>query len=223
MGSSETIVTEESTMKKLLLAAAAALVVATPTFAGDLPVRRTSPYYGPTQAAAPLFNWTGFYIGGNAGWGWGSAFGLDPSGYLLGLQAGYNFQLAGAFLAGIETDISFTGIDDKGGGAKFAVDYLGTVRGRLGYAVDRVMFFGAGGLAYGRGDLEVANLSNKQTQYGWTIGAGVETMIAPNVTARLEYLYANLGTDTYAIAVAPGTARVSYDTSIVRMGMNYKF
>jgi outer membrane immunogenic protein len=223
MGSSETIVTEESTMKKLLLAAAAVLVAATPTFAGDLPARRTSPYYAPAQVAGPLFNWTGFYIGGHAGWGWGSAFGLEPSGYLLGLQAGYNFQLAGAFLAGIETDISFTGIDDKGGGATFGVDYLGTVRGRLGYVVDRVLFYGTGGLAYGRGDLEVANLSNKQTHYGWTLGGGVEAMIAPNVTARLEYLYADLGKETYTIAVAPGTARVGYDTSILRMGMNYKF
>lgn len=208
-------------MKKLLLAASTVLVAATPAFAGDLPARRTSPYYAPAQVAGPLFNWSGFYIGGHAGWGWGSAFGLEPSGYLLGLQAGYNFQLAGAFLAGIETDISFTGIDDKGAGTTFRVDYLGTVRGRLGYAVDRVLFFGAGGLAYGRGDLSMGGLSNKQTQYGWTIGGGVEAMVAPNVTARLEYLFADLGRDTYTTIGGP--VRVGYDTSIVRMGMNYKF
>ena len=208
-------------MKKLLLAASAVLVAATPAFAGDLPARRTSPYYAPAQVAGPLFNWSGFYIGGHAGWGWGSAFGLEPSGYLLGLQAGYNFQLAGAFLAGIETDISFSGIDDKGAGTTFGVDYLGTVRGRLGYAVDRVLFFDAGGLAYGRGDLTIGGLSNRQTHVGWTLGGGVEAMVAPNVTARLEYLFADLGRDTYSTIGGP--VRVSYDTSIWRMGMNYKF
>ncbi len=208
-------------MKRLLFAASAALAAATPAFAGDLPVRRSSPYYGPPEVARTLFNWTGFYVGGHAGWGWGSALGLDPNGYLLGLQAGYNFQLAGAFLAGIETDISFSGIDDKGGGTTFEVDYLGTVRARLGYAVDRVLFYGAGGLAYGRGDLTIGGLSNKQTHFGWTIGGGVEAMIAPNITARLEYLYADLGKETYASIGGP--VRVNYDTSIVRMGMNYKF
>src|SRR5690606_28189102 len=115
----------------------------------------------------------------------------------IGLQAGYNFQFASGLLAGIETDIAISGIDGSGGVGVFELDYLGTVRGRLGYTIDRFMLYGTAGLAYGRGDVRVAGLSDEQVHIGWTIGAGVEAMLAPNVTARLEYLYADLGKDTY--------------------------
>jgi outer membrane immunogenic protein len=205
-------------MRKLLLVAAAVLVSA-PTFAADLG-RRSAPYYGPPTGQS-LFNWTGFYIGGNAGWGWGSALGTDPSGYIIGLQAGYNFQYASGLLAGVETDIAITGLEASNGTATVNLDYLGTVRGRLGYTMDRFLVYGTAGLAYGRGDVSVGGLSNKQTHFGWTIGAGVEAMIAPNITARLEYLYADLGRETYTTTLGP--MRVGLDTSIVRMAMNYKF
>jgi outer membrane immunogenic protein len=220
MGSNKTIVTEERTMKKLLLAASAALVAATPTFAGDLPVRRSQPIYAP-EIARSLFNWTGFYVGGHAGWGWGSAAGVDPDGYLLGLQAGYNYQLPSNLVLGAEADISYSGIDNSSGGTSFEVDYLGTLRARFGYTMDRVMFYGTGGFAYGRGELTRAGLSNSQTHLGWTIGGGVEAMIAPNISTRFEYLYVDLGSENYKSAA--GTARVGFDTSVLRAGMNYKF
>ncbi len=207
-------------MKKIMLAAAAVLTVSAPAFAGDLPVRRSTPYYAP-EPARQLFNWSGFYVGGNAGYGWGSALGADPSGYLLGLQAGYNFFVASNVLAGIETDISITSIEGSNAGNTISLDYLGTVRGRLGMTMDRFYLYGTAGLAYGRGDLENAGLSNKQTHVGWTAGLGVEALIAPNVTARLEYLYADLGKETYQTAGGP--VRTSIDTSMIRMGMNYKF
>lgn len=206
-------------MKKVLLATIA-LLVAGPALAADLGGRRTGPYYGP-ETARSLFNWTGFYVGGNAGWGWGSALGTDPSGYLIGLQAGYNFQYASGLLAGVESDIAITGLDATGAGGTVSLDYIGTVRGRLGYTMDRFLVYGTGGLAYGRGDVSVGGLSNTQTHFGWTIGAGVEAFIAPNITARLEYLFADLGKETYATVTGP--ARVGFDASIVRMGMNYKF
>jgi outer membrane immunogenic protein len=204
--------------KKMLLTAATAAAISVPAFAADIG-RRSQPYYAPP--AAQLFNWTGFYVGGNAGWGWGSALGGDPSGYLIGLQAGYNFQYASGLLAGIESDIAISGIDGSGGGATFGLDYLGTVRGRLGYAADRFLVYGTAGIAYGRGDVTMGGLSNEQTHLGWTIGAGVEAMIAPNITARLEYLYADLGRETYTTTGGP--TRVGFDASIVRTALNYKF
>jgi outer membrane immunogenic protein len=207
-------------VKKIILAAAAVCAVSAPAFAGDLPVRRQTPYYAPPPAQQ-LFNWTGFYVGGHAGWGWGSALGSDPNGYLLGLQAGYNFQVASNILAGIETDISITGIDATNGANTVSLDYLGTVRGRLGAVMDRFYVYGTAGLAYGRGDMENAGLSNNQTHIGWTAGLGVEAFIAPNITARIEYLYADLGRETYQTIGGP--VRTSIDTSIIRMGMNYKF
>ncbi len=205
-------------MKRLLLAASALTMAAGSAPAADLGGRST-PYYG--QPAQALFNWTGFYFGGNAGWGWGSALGTDPSGYLIGLQAGYNFQYASGLIAGIETDLAISGMDGSSGGTSFELDYLGTVRGRLGYALDRYMLYGTAGLAYGRGDVRRASLSNEQTHLGWTIGLGVEAMIAPNVTARLEYLYADLGRETYATVNGP--VRVGFDANIVRTALNYKF
>jgi outer membrane immunogenic protein len=206
-------------VKKIMLAAAAVCATA-PAFAGDLPVRRQTPYYAPPPAQQ-LFNWTGFYVGGHAGWGWSSALGADPSGYLLGLQAGYNFQLASNILAGIETDIAFSGIDGSNAGNTISLDYLGTVRGRVGTTLDRFYLYGTAGLAYGRGELENSGLANRQTHLGWTVGAGVEAMIAPNWTARLEYLYADLGKETYQTVGLP--VRTGIDTHIIRMGMNYKF
>jgi outer membrane immunogenic protein len=207
-------------MKRLLLAAVAAMVAAGSASAADFGRARASPYYGP-PTALPLFNWTGFYVGGHAGWGWGSALGTDPSGYLIGLQAGYNFQYASNLLAGFETDIAITGIDGTAAGTTVSLDYLGTVRGRLGYTMERVLFYGTAGLAYGRGDVASGGLSNKQGHIGWTLGAGLEAMLAPNITARIEYLYADLGNETYTTIGGP--VRVGLDTSIVRVGMNYKF
>lgn len=204
-------------MKRLLLAAAAAMMAGTPALAADM--GRAQPYYGPPPAQ--LFNWTGFYVGGNVGWGWGSALGTDPSGYLIGLQAGYNFQYASGLLAGLESDIAFSGIEGSGGGGTFGLDYLGTVRGRLGYAMDRYLAYGTAGLAYGRGDVSLAGLSNEQTHVGYTLGAGLEAMIAPNITARLEYLYVDLGRETYTTVLGQG--RASFDANIVRTALNYKF
>lgn len=207
-------------MRKLFAAAAAALVTAMPAFAGDLPTRRTKPYYAP-EVSRSLFNWTGFYVGGHAGWGWGNAASVDPDGYLLGLQAGYNYQLPSNWVVGGEVDISYSGIEGSGGGTSFELDYVGTVRGRIGYAMDRVMIYGTGGLAYGRGELAVAGLSNNQTHYGWTLGAGIEVMIAPNVTTRLEYLRTDLGSESYATTGGP--VKVDFEANILRAGMNYKF
>jgi outer membrane immunogenic protein len=204
--------------KKMLLSAAVAAAIGVPAFAADLGPR-SQPYYAPQPIQ--LFNWTGFYVGGNAGWGWGSALGTDPSGYLIGLQAGYNFQFASGLLAGIESDIAISGIDGSAGGTSFELDYLGTVRGRLGYTMDRFLVYGTAGLAYGRGDVSSGGLSNEQTHFGWTIGAGVEAMIAPNITARLEYLYADLGRETYTTTGGP--VRVGFDASILRTALNYKF
>jgi len=207
-------------MKKLLLAACAAAAAASPALAGDLPLERRSTYV-PPEVANRLFNWTGFYAGIHGGYAWGNAAGLNPNGFVGGVQAGYNFQVSPSGVLGFETDISATSIDDKAGGVKFGVDYLGTIRARAGYTVDRAMFYATGGAAYGRGALEVGGLSNTQFHGGWTLGGGVEAMVTPNVSARLEYLYVDLAKETYQSVVGPTS--VSYKTNIVRGGLNYRF
>jgi outer membrane immunogenic protein len=207
-------------MKKLLLAACVAVAAASHAFAGDLPLQRQS-NYAPPQSYNSLFNWTGFYAGVHGGYAWGSGAGVNPDGFVGGIQAGYNYQFAPNGVLGVETDISATSIEDKAGVVKFGMDYLGTIRGRAGYTLDRVMFYVAGGAAYGRGALEVAGLTNNQVHWGWTLGGGIEAMVTPNVSARLEYLYVDLAKENYQSVLGP--ASIGYNSNIVRGGLNYRF
>ena len=206
-------------MKKLLLAAGALVATAPPLLAGDLPYQRNN-YYQPAPAA-PLFNWTGFYVGGNAGYSWGSAIGGDPSGVIGGFTAGYNYQYSPNTVLGVETDIAFSNADDSHGGRKFESDYIGTLRARLGYSVGNVMFYGTGGAAYGKGELTTGGLTSEQTHWGWALGAGVEAMLTQNVSAKFEYLYVDLGDKNYATIGGP--VNVGYTANLLRGGVNYKF
>jgi outer membrane immunogenic protein len=143
-------------------------------FAADLPPRMAAPVYAPAMAPAPVFSWSGFYIGAHLGWGtarkeWsqtspttGSSFGnaaaFDADGVIGGGQIGYNLQ-TGSWVWGIEAD--FTGSDLNGSGVQthFAgpsplwtsvsdIHWFGTVTGRLGFVWDRVLIYGKGGFAW---------------------------------------------------------------------------
>lgn len=206
-------------MKRLLLAAGALAAAVTPVWAGDLPIQRN--YYQPQPSPAALFNWTGFYIGANAGYDTGSALGGDPAGVIGGFTGGYNYQVSPNVVFGAETDIAWTSADVTSGARKFQSDYLGTLRARVGYSVGNVMFYGTGGAAYGKGELTQAGLTNDQVHWGWTIGAGIEAMLTPHVSAKFEYLYVDLGNQTYQSTTGP--QGIGYTTNLLRGGVNYKF
>lgn len=210
----ELALAEEAIVKRLLLAAV--LFVAAPAFAGDLPRYNNNP-----QVYRNLFNWTGFYAGVHGGWGWGDSTVGNLDGYAIGAQLGYNYQLVSGMTFGVETDLTFSGIDGAGAGGIFTADYIGTLRGRLGYAFDRVLIYGTAGLAYAGGDLQVAGLSNDRTHYGYAIGFGIEGMITNNLSARLEYIYTDFGTRTYQSVLGPRS--VGFDASQLRAGVNYRF
>jgi outer membrane immunogenic protein len=235
----------------------ATALLSSTALAADLPTRKEAPAFTPPPAAV---TWTGFYIGVNGGYAGdqfkypysvaglvsGSA-NLTSSGFVVGGQAGYNYQFAPSWVGGIETDIDFAdvkgriGINGSGSGFGFSAsggtktDYLGTVRARLGYLItDRFLVFATGGFAYGDAKTTanlnfggpLFNYSKTNTLDGWTIGGGVEYMIAPNWTFKTEYLYADLGTGTIASGTIGGTAysvKVHPTDNIVRAGLNYKF
>lgn len=206
---------EEAKLKKFLLATAA-IVFAGSAYAGDMPRRYNSP-----QVYQNLFNWTGLYAGLHGGLGWGDANGADLSGWALGAQIGYNYQLPSNIVVGVEADLSLTDIDGVTSGGVFTTDYTGSVRGRFGYAFDRVMLYATAGFAFAGGEFAVGALASDRTHYGYAIGAGIEGMISPNMSVRLEYIYSDFGRRTYTTIGGP--VGVGIDTSVLRAGVNYRF
>jgi outer membrane immunogenic protein len=219
--------------KKLLLGVAVLVLGSAPVFAADMPAR--VPVAKAPPPIAQLFDWSGLYVGVSGGYGWGDSShsesgglangNFDANGWLLGGTLGYNWQ-AGQTVLGIEGDWSWANLDGTGASASGPIstelNWLATGRVRAGYAVDNYLFFVTGGAAWGK--VEAANRgvgSGSDTRLGWTVGGGVETMLAPNWTAKLEYLYVDLGDkNTYT---ATGPVQVALTSHIVRLGLNYKF
>jgi outer membrane immunogenic protein len=206
---------------KRLVVGAAALVAAGWTAsakAADLNYGQRAPY----TVNQPLngYSWAGPYLGGNLGYEWGSVNNnpAKPSGFVGGVQAGYNFQ-NGPWVFGVEGDIQAAGADDTFAPWKFSNPWFGTLRGRAGYAFSNVLVYGTAGLAFGELRAQTFGWTESHTSAGWTIGAGAEVGFAPNWSAKLEYLYIDLSTSQFAITgVSNG-----YSASVVRAGVNYHF
>ncbi len=246
-------------MKRMLIAGVFALAAAGQALAADMPVPFPSPqppasYY---PAAAP-FNWGGFYVGANGGYGFGTsswsaaaittvptspAVATGPfnlRGALAGGTLGLNLQ-ANAFVFGVEADGDWTNLNGSssycssiaigataGATCETKSAFFGTLRARLGYAFGRVLVYGTGGLADGKvqAGFNPPATFDSAINFGWTAGAGVEFAFADNWTAKVEYLYADLGNMTCSTAANCGTSvpvSVSLTENIVRAGINYKF
>ena len=179
---------------------------------------------GPYTVNQPLnaFSWAGPYLGGNLGYDWGSVDHnpTKPSGLVGGVQAGYNWQ-SGPWVFGAETDIQATGASDTFAPWKFSNPWFGTLRGRVGYALNNVLFYGTGGLAFGelRGET-FGGLTESHTNAGWTAGVGAEVGLAPQWTAKIEYLYVDLSDSTFTtITGVPN----GYRFGLLRAGVNFHF
>ncbi|MCK9914535.1 porin family protein [Microbacteriaceae bacterium K1510] len=195
----------------ILLASAAGVATA-----ADLS-RGGNPYYAP---APMVYNWAGFYVGGNLGYQWGKVTNssINPSGVAGGAQAGYNWQ-NGQLVFGAETDIQISGADDTFAPYKFSNPWFGTLRGRIGYSFNNIMPYVTGGLAYGGVKAESGSLSEDKTQLGWTLGLGAEVGLTPNWSAKVEYLYMDLGQRHYSVT---GTDN-AFQSNVLRIGVNYHF
>ncbi|AXK83249.1 porin family protein [Pseudolabrys taiwanensis] len=196
----------------LLLAGATGVATA-----ADFPRGGGSPYYAPTPM---VYNWAGFYVGGNIGYQWGKVTNssINPSGVAGGVQAGYNWQ-NGQFVFGAETDLQLSGADDTFAPYKFSNPWFGTLRGRIGYSFNNIMPYVTGGLAYGNVKSENGNLSENKTQLGWTLGLGAEVGLTQNWSAKVEYLYMDLGQRHYSITNTDN----AFQSSVFRVGVNYHF
>jgi len=265
-------------LKYIVGVAAGVLAGITAATAADLPARTYTK--APPVYVEPVFDWTGFYIGGNIGYSWGRSSNSEiidvfstgaivgavasrdnVNGVIGGGQFGYNWQISN-WVAGFEADIQGSG---ERGSAAFVcagcgdgpsdiaavltqkLNWFGTVRGRAGVLVTpNVLLYGTGGLAYGEleaggsiagvtalGPATVLLTNVSSTRTGWTVGAGVEGRIGGNWTARLEYLYMDLGTVSAVpiqttllgpVRTPLGASFSSHFTdNILRVGVNYIF
>ncbi len=245
-------------MRFLSLVAAAAFVASTGlSSAADLP--RKAPAYVPP---APVWSWTGFYVGVNAGGSIGrdptsfftgpaggpfttlvATHTMSPAGFIGGGQVGYNWQFAPNWVLGVEGDFQgasqkdLSCVGDCGGGggtvitASQKIEWFATARARLGYTNGDWLWYITGGGAWAKvnNELVVSGGVPATTfdQSGWTIGGGVETHLAGGWTAKLEYLYLDLGSFS-DIAVSAAGFTGALQTSdvrdhIIRVGINYKF
>lgn len=220
-------------MKRVILAGVSALAVVTmmgAANAADLPRRRAEMPVKAPEYVAP-FSWTGFYVGINGGGAWGhsnwsgTGTGVNTSGGMIGGTVGYNWQ-AGPTVFGLEGDIDWADVKGSStcGGLSCETknDWLGTVRGRVGYAFNRVMPYVTGGLAVGNIKATTPFGSNDQTRAGYTLGGGIEANIIGPWSAKIEYLYADLGKTSCAACTVGGTD-VNFHENIVRAGLNYHF
>ena len=266
-------------MKRIILSAALACgaTFATGAMAADLPARVEAP--APYIAAIPVFTWTGFYIGVNAGAAFDPSnsnatfvqnFGppiedLNPTvannntNFTGGVEAGYNMQV-NSFVFGVEGDVDYLGGNNNLDGTyQFAGNpallytlaggknnVFGTIRGRLGFAVDRALFYVTGGAAFGGnqaptsitftgGALPVPcpfctfNSASKNNDIGAVLGGGIEYAFTNNWSAKVEYLHTFYGNKSvvYTNAAIPGQTytlnNYSLDTNLVRVGLNYRF
>jgi outer membrane immunogenic protein len=232
-------------------ALAALLLGTTAATAADLPVKAAPPVV--------IYDWTGFYLGISGGGSFGGSNHVDPNGSnmtgdgilvrggLVGGTVGYNWQMS-SLVIGFEGDLSWVGeygshVDNglaPPAGVQLASPnfqsftketWLGTARGRVGYAVNNLLFYGTGGYA-GAGVQAGINstINNAQvfsassTHSGWTAGGGLEWGFAPNWSAKFEWLYMKFDNKGFVTALGDGTrSAVTLDDNVVRAGINYRF
>ncbi len=194
------------------------------------------------RASIPTFyNWTGFYLGGQGGFG-GGAFDISPrvdiSGWFAGGQVGYNWQNGRSpWVVGVEIDAAFANIErdvTNAANLPFAsafssVDYFGSGRIRVGYAVDRAMVYGTGGIAWAHNEVSLfANpnyigtiATSSNTHVGFALGVGLEWALSRSWTMKFEYLYNDLGSANYFDGPVPGGVNADLRYGLGRIGLNY--
>jgi outer membrane immunogenic protein len=234
--------------KTLIRAAAIVTMSVVSAFAADLPM--SSPL--PTLSSASVYDWSGFYVGASAGYGWASGGSItvdDPlngphpvgvssgTGFVGGGQVGANIQ-SDVLVSGIEADIQYANIGSSVNWAPYgflglssgsSAEYFGTLRVRGGFAIDRTFFFLTGGAAYG--GLNSSPLGGTATRnLGYAFGAGAEYAFTDHWTTKLEALYIsqmNSSTKTIYVTNGPNVYPINAISGsggvLVRVGVNYKF
>ena len=233
---------------KRVLATSFACTFCTLALAADLPSRQPPPPEPP-----PVFSWTGFYMGGQVGYAFGhdatsytpAGFGsTSPDGVIGGVHAGYDWQVPGptaqGIVVGLEGDIELSSFHGgsglagpgplTGGTADARAEVFGSLRGRLGYAIDRVLIYATGGLAFTSFRNQTWSTAGVDGDWvdkgGWTVGGGAEYAIDPHWSVRAEYRFDDYGGFGENLANSAGgiyDARHRETVQRVEAGFSYRF
>jgi len=220
-------------------------------FAADLggPKRsmKDTPAVVESAFGAPVYNWSGLYGGvllGGVSQGWMVDFNrnnnhgpadIGSTGITYGAMLGYNVMVSPNFVLGVEADIGASNASQSNAIFDNDTSYstigtFGSVRGRAGYAVDRLLIYGTAGFAFGQITNEIQKGRNageeivhsKKWENGYVVGGGLEYAFAGNLLGRVEYLYSNYG--TVSLRNREGNvADMTNDMHQVRVGLAYKF
>lgn len=236
-------------IRKFLMASVGTIILTGSALAADLPSRAPPPIYVPP---VPIFTWTGIYIGGQIGYAWGnqntqvfapggrsfSGF-TQNDGVIGGAHVGYNLQF-NQWVVGLEGSVDGSSLNrtvtrstvfgpvNIGGNASVQ----GSIRGRVGYAFDRVLLYGTGGVAFagvsGFVSTPFSYDSTNQTRVGWTVGGGLEYAVTNNWSIRAEYRYSAFGGSRQGLTAFDRffpnvSANRRTNENQVQVGFSYKF
>lgn len=228
-------------LKKFLLIGVAAVFMSTAVLAADV------------ESPPAEYDWSGFYAGVIAGYSW-SNFDVsapvgdepdfdrnqsfDVDGGLVGVEIGWNHQMD-SFVFGLAADISMVSAEDDSvydldSRDEYYIgkmDWLGTVRAKVGFAMDNILIYATGGLAVtgaalefeDRNETPVFHETEGDTLFGWTAGGGAEIALGDVVSIKAEYLYADFETLSGEFDLTGTDRDVDIDTHIVRGGVNFRF
>ena len=223
----------KTTTAGVLLACTCLVAAAGPVSAADLG-GDPNPYPPQMPPRLEMERWTGFYLGGALGYGFGDgaasgdigSFSFDQSGLLGSLYAGYNWQI-GRSVLGVEADIGtgdFGASDGNGIGAlRSDLNAIGSLRARYGYLLTpALLIYGTGGVAWADMDFKVlGDSSQSETFFGYQYGGGAELAVSEHVALRLEYIYTNFDSERVIHSGTTNTYEPDFNT--VRAGVSFKF
>ena len=238
-------------MKRVTILAAAVLAVgaAAPAVAADLPARAPAPYTKAPAMVQAAYDWSGFYIGVNGGWGtsnvdWNEDPGVTPggvafpggdegshnaSGGTIGGQVGYRWQMS-SWVIGLEAQgnwADFRGSNislQTGFQNQTKIDAFGLFTGQIGYAWDRALLYVKGGAAVTDNNYLVVDTGDNanETRWGAAVGVGFEYAIMPNLSLGLEYDHLFMGTNDVLFASGTGD-QIKENVDLITARLNYKF
>ena len=181
-------------------------------------------------------DWSGAYIGGHVGYASGVVnwstlpTGLfsgdyEISGWLAGAQVGFNHQM-NSLVIGADASLEWSGIegvDDVGGGfISREINWAGAVRGKLGFAVESILIYGAAGVAFANTTGHSVGPSEETLNHvGWTVDVGVEAMVTEDVSVFAEYDYTDYASEDYLDYLID--TRTDFDIHAIKVGANWHF